>query len=514
MNKNTKVNNLINSLVASFKDYDTNLKKRFKVDSIILGFEEDSDRNLNKLINFSDSRYKYVKFGVNIDNILNRQKTKYENLNNKIKNDKLYSSNLLDSEKSKLFKSVVTLKNKEIFNIRDKLVNALRSSHNIFHRPNENNENDFEKNKSERKIPKLKIKIANDTNDSFNKIYAKRKSIISNYIFSRRQTVNKKKNNYNNEGQKFLDNLMNEDYNHFFTTINSYHLFLDKIKNISNERYNGKRIKINKDNFDHIQSNLSPNSLNFLTYKDHKTNSKVEIPKEKDLEFDLNIIQNIKITHDKNNNKIIKNKKTNNNEYIHSYSSNSNLDGNKTSSPDIRKNSKIDNVLDNISFPKLNISRTQRNKNNEFDIKKNYNFKNTANIVLNETENGLFYTQNFINKRKIFNNYFNKCFLNKVKKNKKNLSSNNNNKHLKEIQNEYLRKSLPHKNEIFEYGQKNKENIRKEFQDIYEQKKLQWKNEEEQKELEKIKEEQKRKEIEQFLLNMQNKKLKKNKNKN
>ena len=100
MAKNTKLINLIKSLVTSFKDYDDNLKNRFKVDSIMLGFEEDTDRNLNKLINLSESRHKYVKFCVNIDNILNKQKSKYENLNIKIKKDKLYSSNLLNLEKS------------------------------------------------------------------------------------------------------------------------------------------------------------------------------------------------------------------------------------------------------------------------------------------------------------------------------------------------------------------------------------------------------------------------------
>ena len=513
MAKNTKLINLIKSLVTSFKDYDDNLKNRFKVDSIMLGFEEDTDRNLNKLINLSESRHKYVKFGVNIDNILKRQKSKYENLNNKIKNDKLYSSNLLNLEKSKLFKSVVTYKNKEIFDIRDKLVNTLKSNKNVFLKHNESNQNIKEKKKSEPKIPK--INISNDINNSYIPVHSRKMSDISNFnIFSRRATVTSKKiTNNNNEGQKLLDNLMEKDYNNFFATINSYHTFLDKLKNISNERYNGKGIKISKDNFAHIQSNLSPESLNFLTYNDNKNNLKVENPLEKDLEFDLKTLQKIKLIHDKINNKTLKNKisNINNNENNHSYSSKTNLEKNKGLTLDINSNSNIDKDLDNIIFPKLNTLRSRRNKNNnEFNNKKSYNYKNTSNIVLNETENGLYNTQNFINKRKIFNSYFNKCFNHNIKKNKKNLSCNNN-KHLKEIKNDYLRKTLPIKKEIFEYGQKNKEKIRKEFQDIYEQKKLQWKNEENQKKLKKTKENEEMKEIEYFLLNIQNKNLSKNK---
>ena len=126
MEKNNKLLNLIGSLINSFKDYDKKLKKRFKVDTIFLGFEENADKNLTKLINLSDSRYKSVKYGIKLNSILNNQKSKYENLNEGIKNDKLYSSNILETEKSKLFKSAVSFKNKEIYDIRDKLINTLR----------------------------------------------------------------------------------------------------------------------------------------------------------------------------------------------------------------------------------------------------------------------------------------------------------------------------------------------------------------------------------------------------
>ena len=63
------------------------------------------------------------------------------------------------------------------------------------------------------------------------------------------------------------------------------------------------------------------------------------------------------------------------------------------------------------------------------------------------------------------------------------------------------------KNEIFEYGQKKRENIRKEFQNIYEQKKKEWKNLEKLKKLEKMKDNEKRKDIEIFLSNIQDKNL-------
>ena len=54
------------------------------------------------------------------------------------------------------------------------------------------------------------------------------------------------------------------------------------------------------------------------------------------------------------------------------------------------------------------------------------------------------------------------------------------------------------------YEQKDRERIRKEFQAIYDRKRMEWKEEEKMKELKKLKEEQKRKEIENFLANAEN----------
>ena len=157
MEKNNELNDLINSLITSFKDYDKNLKKRFKVDSIFLGFDVNADKILKKIINLSDSRYKSVKFGIKLNNIINQQKDKYETLIEGIKTDKIYSSNILEPEKSKLLKSVVSVKNREIYDIRDKLINSLNSSRNLFNH-NSKLKMNLNKNKSESKVRRnLKI---------------------------------------------------------------------------------------------------------------------------------------------------------------------------------------------------------------------------------------------------------------------------------------------------------------------------------------------------------------------
>lgn len=498
--KNIKVNKLIQSLISSFKDYDNNLKNRFKADSIILGIEENVDKNLNKLINLSGSRYKYAKFGVKLDNILNRQKINYENLSKQIKNDKIYSSNILDKEKKKLFKSVVTLKNQEISDIRGKLINSLRNDENKNKIKRKDETKSRRHIKSEPKIPKIKI-----ANDNHNSDFSERKSIINLSLRKSRRPTFK---NAKNESTKFIEDIMKEDYKNLFSTIDSYHTFLEKLKNISNKQKNGKRIKINKDNFEHIQSNLSPNSIKCLTYRENKTQSKVKNELNKDLEFDLKEIQNIKIIHDKNNqlknNIIYKSKEYNN------------IDDNNKCLLHTSSSSKI-----NESFAKNELSHfdyfpfKKKKSNKILGGKKSYNFKNTANIVFNETQNGLHYSQNFINKRKIFNNYFDKYFrdsLNKLKKSCKKIKIET--YQTNESENENLEGITTYKNEIYDYGQKKRENIRKEFRDIYEKKKIEWKNLENLKKLEKMREKEKRKDIELFLLNSQDKNLfKKNKKK-
>ena len=487
MEKNTRLNNLIKSLILSFNDYDNNLKNRFKVDSIILGLEENVEKNLNKLINLSASRYKYAKYGVKLDSILNRQKVNYENLSRIIKNDKIYSSNFIDLEKEKLFKSVVKVKNKEIFDIRDKLINALRSSKNKI--KNENKTNINNKINSEEKMPKLKIKISNNNISSLSSTRKSLKYLSNKYILSRRQTV---KNNNKNESKIFVDNLVKEDYDKFFTTIDSYHTFLEKLKNISNEKYKGKRIKVNKVNFEQMQKNLSPNCLNFLAYKEKNIQSKTQNYIKKDLDFDLKTIKKIKIKHDRNNK--LKNKLFNYNQKENNESINSGNNQDKNSSSislnliENLNNANQDNINNNSIEQKDDLSSKKSIAFKTFSGKDNYNYKNTANIVLNETEKGLSYRQNFINKRKIFNNYFNKCFQNsKNIKQKRNMSNNENSTN--ELKNEHIKKKLSlDQNEIYEYNLKKRYNIKKDFQDIYERKKLEWKEQDKLKELKKLKE--------------------------
>jgi len=387
------------------------------------------------------------------------------------------------------------------------LINSLNTSRNLFNR-NSKLKMIMNKNKSESKV-RRNLKIRASYNNNYFQSPKKRRmfSLSNKNIYLNSNSKKIQEIDPKAEGQKLIDSLMKEDCKNFSVKMNSYHNFLNKLKSMSSEYTKGKGLKINKDNFDHILAGVSPNRLKFLSYTENHKPSTDQKSIKKDLEFDLKTIQKIKLDHEKKNNNIFLKynlPKSNRTEYNPSTISNYNTITNNKSLT-VRSNSSL---YDNIS-----LNSTSRNKRT---LDKNFNYKNTAHLVLNETENGLFNGEIFMNKTKSFNNYFNKCF--SLNNNKK----NNEKKKVKKVdinnivpyitKNEDIVKTMRKKTSDIKlkgFEQKDRERIRKEFQAIYDKKRMEWKEEEKMKELTKLKEEQKRREIENFLANAENSLLKK-----
>ena len=131
---------------------------------------------------------------------------------------------------------------------------------------------------------------------------------------------------------------------------------------------------------------------------------------------------------------------------------------------------------------------------------------------MNETEYGLFNEENFLKKKNKLNKFINADNKNNEKKTQsikiKSLYL------LKNKEDDSLHKSNIKENikEIKDYNEKNNEIIRKKLQEIYEQKKLKWKKEDKLYEIKKEKDKQNLYEIENFLFEIQNKKLLNKKN--
>jgi len=121
-----KTNILIPQLITNFEDYDKNFTNRIKVDNLFMTFNEDANRNFNKFVDLSNKRYKSIKSGNTLHNILGKQMKTYNKLNNEINNNEIYSTTDLEEDKKKLGKSVNKYKTKELNLIRDQLKDSLR----------------------------------------------------------------------------------------------------------------------------------------------------------------------------------------------------------------------------------------------------------------------------------------------------------------------------------------------------------------------------------------------------
>ena len=121
-----KANLLIPELITNFKDYDKNFTNRIKVDNLLMSFNDDANRNFNKFVELSNKRYKSIKSGNTLNNILGKQMPTYNKLNKEINNNEIYSTTELEEDKKKLGKSVNKFKTKELNAIREQLKDSLR----------------------------------------------------------------------------------------------------------------------------------------------------------------------------------------------------------------------------------------------------------------------------------------------------------------------------------------------------------------------------------------------------
>ena len=499
MKDQNNVNDLIDSLVKSFKEFDKSLKNKIRVNAIFSSLDDNTNKNFSKLINLSGLRYKSVKSGVKLNNILNLQKRKYENIIEELKNDKLYSPNILDSEKSKLLKNSFEYKNKEINKIRNKLKTSLRFRENIYEykRKKYNKDN----------LPKIRSVLKKAVNQAYIK------------HFMQNKTIQKKSENPND---MLINTLIEEDYKRFNNRIDTYHNFLNNIRTISENNKDKKSLKIDKTIFKDTIDSINPKSFRALTYTE-ESSKKCKPSSKKDLEFDLRKIKNIKMSHDKNYNIMLRNKNFKTNEIKINNSTATTIPFRNKSIISTSNNFTINNFSNTFNNQKNSDIKIQK-KNKSLDKAKLNDFKDTANIILNETENGLFSEENFEKKRnklknqfkyfKTFNKSVDKPMLRlkektiQITKDTKDDYKINQNKNEKEKEKEKIII-------IKDYNEKNTELIKKKFQEIYDQKKIKWKKEDKLRDLKKELDRQNMFEVENFLFEIQDKSLlRKNKAKN
>ncbi len=457
LKKKENTNELIPQLIDSFNNFNKTVYNRIKFDGIVNFFHSNADKKFNNYVNLSNKRFKSVKSGSRISNILQQQQKNYNNVEKNIINNYLYTNiEEVEPEIEKLEKNNNFYKTKDINEIRQKIKDSLLNF--TF------KEIEYRK-KLDKKIKKKKELEEKKKKENNNKIIDEE---INNSF-----SENENKLNLSDEREDFLqtkelyNEIIKKDQNTFNEKLKNYNNnFIDKIKEITNENEN-KSIKIDKKQNQKLFSlryNFYPKSFQFINYRD---DIKPKFIKKKHVDADFDIIK-IKKFHKK----------------IHLSNPNRILENN------------LQSYLDKNNKPNSNL------------------LKNTIKVVKTEVENSKFLEDKIALKRENFDDFFNKFYPEETienfeKKIKNTLYSNyyltqknneNNNKNIISNNNNNINNNNKKTKEKKTYSNKLKD-IGGKFKEIYGQFKIKWKEDEEQLEKEKQIEKLKQKEIYEFLRN-------------
>ena len=385
-------NQIIPPLLSSFKDYNSNLRTRLKVNSLFLSFDEKSKKTFNKFILLSNQRFKLMKYGGNLNSILSNQRNNYTKINDEIKNDILFTTNYPNNERKKLIKGVNEIKSKEISSMREKLYETLRY-HSIYDKKLKNHKLVTSEDSSKQKFKNLKS----------SKLMNNRKKTNDMDLSSQIEFIQAK-----------TEQEIEDDQIHFINGLEEYKKFLKNKKNQLNDVQNQKVIKIYKNDFNDIESHLQENNIKILAYKTNSSECKNKKVKE-DSKFDINILNKIK-NYKKNKNKGILPK-------LISFERDSE-----------------ETLKDKSSFSK-NINNTD--------------LKNTIALINEEARNSKDLKGKFDNQKLKFDKYFNQALgiihHHKIESNKSNITQESNLEKKRNITNKHLTKKNESENEkLFE----------------------------------------------------------------
>ena len=427
--KEPTTNILVPKLLDKTSLYANNLKTRIKIDGIFSEFDDNANINFKKFIKLSEQRYKSVKSGTHLNNILDSQDEEIKELSENILTNKFYNNNDIEKESKKLLKKMGIKENQDLYELRKDIISKTNS---LTKAEIKNREkllkNALKKRKRDNKIlsyfPKQKKKTNNILNPD------RKMSIKYNGKIINMNELNDKK--------KFFDDLMTNDFTNLNNKFNNY---LDHLKNINlKDSSEVQKQKASKEKYNYLNS-FSLERIKFLSYKEDDLNSKK--PKKKE-EPKIDIMKLMRYTKRGNKKWFKKELK------------------NKTFKP-FHKPRKKQLELRPIFSP---INSTDIN--NKYNIAYNKttsdffnNYKNTIKTVRNEANKAISLNQNFDKKIKTMENFFNSKKLPKIEDYdniinnthylfRKNLSNGKIMNSFRKDKFEYDRNRLDNKKEIFE----------------------------------------------------------------
>ena len=450
------VNELIPELILKINKYSSKLKERVKLYSIFREFDTYAHANLQSFIKLSDNRYRNIKSGNNLRNVLINQKNAYDELSSKILTSNLYNDKNIEREEKNLCKKVDHKDNRELYQIRHSIIKKTK---------------DLSKNELKRreKFLILSTKSRNQRLNEKNQTEEKNKNILSNKTlydslrghklvtksmnanFSQTFGTNNLKNNENNinsldnsllnndtksqtfnmvkfykekdvlkSKKEFFENLFQTDHKNINDQILDYKLFLNKVRNSGNDNFT--RIFSSGNNPERTYS-FNLGDVKLLTYKEEKQEAK-KTKKKEHHEIDMKtlvkytkrgnrkwFLNNIKELSQKRQNSF--REKMSHKKFIYNNTNKTSL----ISTAAIKKSKSDNNIFDNQNNEKTLGSID----NNIIDTmeKTNYtifsNFRNTIKTVKNEAKNIRKIGQNFDIKRRTMSEFFIRMNLPEIK---------------------------------------------------------------------------------------------------
>ncbi len=272
MKENKNTNELIPELIVKINKYSSKLKDRVKIDSIFREFDSYAHSNFQNFIKMSEQRYKSVKSGNNLKNVLLKQQQESKDLSNKILTNNLYLDNDIEKESKKLFKKINKKENKELYQIRHNIIDKTKSITRQEVKKRQKYIKDYYKREGKNK--KFNHTNYKDIeNIELDRTYKPRFKNISknvlaaNKIFKRNESTEGKEKEDFITKKAFFDNLVNKDHQNINNNISDYKEYLKDIEKTKDNSIN--RIINSGNNFGHNYS-FKFNDIKLLTYKEEK----------------------------------------------------------------------------------------------------------------------------------------------------------------------------------------------------------------------------------------------------
>ena len=494
MKENKNTNELIPELIVKINKYSSKLKDRVKIDSIFREFDSYAHSNFQNFIKMSEQRYKSVKSGNNLKNVLLKQQQESKDLSNKILTNNLYLDNDIEKESKKLFKKINKKENKELYQIRHNIIDKTKSITRQEVKKRQKYIKDYYKREGKNK--KFNHTNYKDIeNIELDRTYKPRFKNISknvlaaNKIFKRNESTEGKEKEDFITKKAFFDNLVNKDHQNINNNISDYKEYLKDIEKTKDNSIN--RIINSGNNFGHNYS-FKFNDIKLLTYKEEKKED-TKINKKENPEID--IVKLMRYTKRGNKKWFQNNLKQRSINRLNSFKNK--FKKKRT----IFKSSSAINIRGKKNLLNKNKNEEEYNKQNENsnnDINMMgattstafSNFRNTIKTVKNEAEMIKYINENFDKKRNTMEGFFKRNALPKIEEYDIMFVTRNNFRKVKNNKNNDLKDEnvINNKNNL---NGNNKHNIQdklvnmeifEDFQKTYNEKKIKWKEEDIEKE--------------------------------